>query len=58
MNGGLGKQKEDILDEPRFITSAIEMHDRKLSPANKAGSDASWRSIDEGNKQPESYHVV
>jgi hypothetical protein len=57
INGGLGKQKEDR-EEPRFITSAIEMEDTRDNRISYPETAASWRSTEESTRHPDPYHAV
>ncbi|KAF2855495.1 hypothetical protein T440DRAFT_156151 [Plenodomus tracheiphilus IPT5] len=57
INGGLGKQRE-VNDEPQFITSAIEMEERKSLPISNPDTHVSWRSTDEGTRQQSPFHAV
>jgi hypothetical protein len=50
INGGLGKQREDR-EEPRFITSAIEMEETRDNRISVPESAASWRSTEESIRQ-------
>ncbi|KAH9879126.1 hypothetical protein J1614_002562 [Plenodomus biglobosus] len=57
INGGLGKQREER-EEPHFITSAIEMEERKTLPIATPDAHMSWRSTDEGTRQHNPFHAV
>ncbi|KAH9873719.1 hypothetical protein IAQ61_004345 [Plenodomus lingam] len=57
INGVLGKQHGDSR-EPQFITSVIEMEERRSLPVPNPAPHLSWRSTDEGIRQQDPYHAV